>query len=107
MQKLAIKILKWRRCEYLETVEVKTYHPLQAEALHTQICEAIDGTEMDHREPHTLVIGAEDFQDLLGLPEAPQFLQYEAGPFKHGSDRYRVFGVKVRVCPWIKGWAII
>lgn len=90
-----------------EEIETVTYHNLQSKVLLDEIIDLIHQTTIDFPyEKATVVIGSEDFDDLIGSPEIQDVLSYTAGPFKYGRDP-QIYGCRVMVIPWLKGWAVI
>lgn len=109
IQKWLWAALVWFDCieEHVETVEVTTYTNVQSKRLLDAILYALEDANRDVREPQEIIIGAEDWTKLVGeMNKVDGPFQYMAGPFGHGAAR-ELYGVKVRVLPWIKGWAVI
>ena len=58
-------------------------------------------------EPKTLLIGSEDFEQLMGLPQINSSMSFMAE--LHGGYRgeRRIFNLQVRVIPWMRGALVL
>lgn len=54
--------------------------------------------------PERLVIGAKDFEDLMGLPEFRQYFSFSAGA---DFNNLQMFGMTIEVVPWMKGCVLL
>jgi hypothetical protein len=57
-----------------------------------------------HREPKTLLIGAEDYEEMMDSPTIRQALRFEA-EYNYGA--HEVYGLKVMVIPWMRGAVVM
>lgn len=84
-----------------ENLTVLTFRPGNVlEAIRRQRRAALEWGEY---EPLELVIGADDFRDLMDTPEYRYSFTFDVGPKR---DRPVFMGMRVRVVPWIKGAVI-
>lgn len=56
------------------------------------------------REPASLLIGAQDFEELMDSPEIQQSIRFQAS-FNYG--RHEVYGLTVTVIPWMRGAVVM
>lgn len=104
LQKLAIYVLERLGCYWIDhTISVtrvridgKTF----AERLHKQRRELF---RHFNRDAKTLLIGAEDYQELMGSPEIHQMLSFQAS-VGYGRE---IMGLEVKVIPWMRGAVIV
>lgn len=60
--------------------------------------------ESFRREPTTLLIGGEDYQELMGSPAVRESFLVNAS-FNYG--RNEIYGLTVKVIPWMKGMVVM
>jgi hypothetical protein len=58
--------------------------------------------DMD-REPKRLLIGSEDFAELMRQPEIRHHFTVDAEYYKGGRDGRKVLGLTIEVIPWMRG----
>jgi len=54
-------------------------------------------------EPKRLLIGSEDFAELMRQPEMHHHFTIDAEYYKGGRDGRRVLGLTIEVIPWMRG----
>src|SRR3546814_7696299 len=59
--------------------------------------------EVSGRHPRVLVIGADDYSDLMSAPDFRSYFEFDA---KVGFGD-SVCGLKVKIVPWIRGVAVL
>lgn len=62
--------------------------------------------DMGH-DPSRVLIGAEDFAELMQLPEARHYFTIDTEYMKGGRDGRRVMDLKVEVVPWMRGCLVM
>lgn len=62
--------------------------------------------QMD-REPKRLLIGAEDFAELMRQPEMRHHFTIDCEYMKGGRGGHRVIGLAVEVVPWMRGLLVM
>lgn len=61
-----------------------------------------------NREPKVLLIGAEDFCELMRLPDIDRFIEFDTEYRMGGGQRgYIVIGLRVQVVPWMRGAVVM
>lgn len=60
--------------------------------------------ETFHRKPTTLLIGGEDYEELMNSPAVWQAFTIHAN-FNYGRDE--LYGLTVKVIPWMKGMIVM
>jgi hypothetical protein len=56
------------------------------------------------REPQTLLIGGEDYEELMDSPEIRQAITFSAS-YYHGREG--ICGLTVKVIPWMRGMVVM
>lgn len=56
------------------------------------------------RDPQTLLVGGEDYEQLMDSPEIRQAFQFSAF-YMHGRDG--ICGLNVQVVPWMRGMVVM
>jgi hypothetical protein len=107
VQKLAIWVLRKLGCFAIQEDAIITRHRFDGntllEAIMAQHSEVMN---IYHRHGERLLIGFEEFRDLLGteMREPRSFaMQYRW----HEKNGYTVCGLKVTVIPWMKGILVV
>jgi len=97
-----IKAATWEEI----TQEVVTYGPLDALPLREAILSLINGSYIDHRdlENSIVIMGAKEFAELVKTSIPNQELNFISEDYHTNRT---IFGVKVRVIPWLEGIALI
>jgi hypothetical protein len=72
-----------------------------AERLYKQKCALM---ESFRREPTTLLMGAEDYAELMNSPAVRQEFMVQSA-FHYGRDE--VYGLQVKVIPWMRGIVVM
>lgn len=107
LQKLAIYILKKLGCELVEDrIEVKRIS-VDGRTFGERIAKQRSELMRHFNErAHTLLIGAEDYEQLMCTPEIYQSLTFRAdNAFRFG--RGEVMGLQVKVVPWMRGMVVM
>ncbi len=60
-----------------------------------------------HYKPERLLIGAEDYQELMGGPEIRSMLTFDAGINVRDRNYTHVMGLRVTVVPWMRGLLVM
>jgi hypothetical protein len=55
------------------------------------------------REPSCLLIGAGDFEEMMGMRDIHQYLSF-TGEYNRGHE---IIGLKVHIVPWMKGFIVL
>jgi hypothetical protein len=63
--------------------------------------------EHHHGEPKTLLIGSEDFEQLMGLPQINSAMSFFAELHGGYGGERRIFNLQVRVIPWMRGTLVL
>jgi hypothetical protein len=56
-----------------------------------------------NREPKRMLIGSEDFAELMHQPEIRHYFTVDCDYYKYGSDGRRIMGLTIEVIPWMRG----
>lgn len=56
--------------------------------------------ESFRREPTTLLIGGEDYQELMDSPQFKTAISFQA---RFNYERHEIYGLTVKVIPWMRG----
>lgn len=101
LQKLAIGILRRLGCQWTE--QTVTYERVEInpdkfmDRLYTQRKEVF---KFWNRECGTLLIGSEDYRELMGSPDIRQMLTFRAELRRFPEQ---IYGLEVKVVPWMRG----
>lgn len=60
-----------------------------------------------HHEPRRLLIGSEDFAELMLQPEMRHHFTIDCEYYKGGRDGRRVIGLQIEVIPWMRGLLVM
>lgn len=59
------------------------------------------------QEPKRLLIGAEDFSELMRLPEVRDYLTIDAEYHKRTHGGHRICDLRIEVIPWMRGCLVM
>jgi hypothetical protein len=105
LQRWAWRFLHWRgalRQAFDETVSY-TQHVINTDDVMRRLMEQRRGLFDYGQEPRELLIGAEDFAELMSQPQIHNYMDFGA---EYVSGR-RIMGLKVRVIPWMRGMLVM
>jgi len=109
LQKLCCKIMKKIGAHYM-----MPYTTIKRTTIDTQ--DLLNQINLQHKEvfksfnmrPTRLVIGVEDFQDLMGVTDVERYMTFDTQ--YSGSDSQgnrKIFGLNVAIVPWMKGMVVL
>lgn len=103
-QRICIWVLRKLNCQWYEEVESYTRHVIDTDDFIKNLSLQHKGIlDHCHREAGRLLMGAEDFQDLMSSPLVSQQMQFMASYAYAEHGRREIFGLEVTIIPWMKG----
>lgn len=105
LQRWAWKFLHWRKAMEQAWDERITYtrHVIDTQSVVERLIQQRSALFDYGAEPKELLIGSQDFAELMGAPEIRQALDFQA---EYMSGR-RVMGLRVCVIPWMRGMLVM
>lgn len=107
LQHMAWRFLMWRKAlaEAYEPKVTITRHRIDAEKFMEMLYKQRSNLfEHFHKEGRTLLIGSEDYADLMCSPEmTPAHFSFDAEA-RYGRN---ILGLKVEVIPWMRGAVVM
>lgn len=86
-----------------DTVDV-TYHDINTTDVLERLYRNIDiAYEYNHVDPEHIIMGSQDFHELMGIPGSHSHFQFDA---QYGRSK-RLLGIRVHVVPWIRGMIVV
>ena len=84
------------------------YRTIDADSLITRIAKQRESVfELTNREPRELLIGAQDYAELMHETVSTHMFSFDAA-YMQGDHRNRtVMGLRVRVIPWMRGVLVV
>lgn len=113
IQRLCIWILKKLRCEYYEkTVKVTRIEIEPMKFMQEVFRQKKSIASFFREEGQTLLIGAEDFEIAMGIPEMHHQFQFKAQFHRNMESQWGhveclALGLKVVVVPWMRGMVVL
>lgn len=113
LQKVCVWVLKKLECQWWDEKTEFTRHAIDAnsfaENLYKQKAALFSYFNEDSQ---TLLIGSEDYSQLMACPEIHQSFQFRTEfkrGFKDGSGGFQVvvYGLNVKVVPWMRGMVVM
>lgn len=111
LQRLAWRFLHWRgalACAYTPTTKV-TRHTIEAQSFMERIFkQRASIANYLNREGQTLLIGAQDYEELMMCPALYRQFDFRAEFFRgeRGRDP-QLMGLTVKVIPWMRGMVVM
>ena len=104
LQKACFFVLRKLRAFYIGEAVTIERHTLDARTFMERLFKQQEGIErFFNRRPTTLLIGAEDYADLMHEAAATQMFSFRA---EYGYGR-EVLGMTVQVIPWMRGCLVM
>ena len=110
LQRLCFRVLKRLGKNAMEDKISVVRHVIDHDKILDRIWEQKTGVMSFFHQgsPHMVLMGAEDFQECLDSPTAPQGVMEFAVRARVGQNGLpAVFGLKIVVVPWIKGVVVV
>lgn len=105
LQRLCLWVLAKLKCYSSKDTVTVTRHLVDGKTFMERLFKQKRAlTEGFGLEPKTLLIGGEDYQELMGSPEVMQFMQFSS-EYRYG--RNTVVGLEVKVIPWMRGLVVM
>jgi hypothetical protein len=105
LQRLAWRFLAWRGAVPQARDETITYtrHAIDTANVVERLYRTREGLFAYGREPAEILIGSEDFAELMCAPEIRTAMSFHA-EYHQGK---RLLGLTVRVIPWMRGMLVM
>ena len=104
LQRLCISFLRWRQCNTFGEKITITRHIIDSDNIIEQICKQKPALmQQYHQKAERLLIGADDFSELMKQPMLNQVFSFDA-EYRYDGN---IFGMKITVVPWMTGMVVL
>ena len=84
------------------------YRVIDADSFITRIAKQRESVfELTNREPRELLIGAQDYAELMHETVSTQMFSFDAAYMRDERGDRTVMGLRVRVIPWMRGVLVV
>ena len=105
LQRVCLWILRKLRCQHYEEVVDVQRHVLHCESFMESIFRQNRSVQaVFNRKPTRLVIGSEDYEELMGSPEVRQYVALSGLDYHHGTT---IQGLRLEIVPWMRGMVVL
>jgi hypothetical protein len=104
LQRLCFWILSRLGAQWVEeTFKTKRVSFHSDDLMHAISKQRQEVFKMLSREPTTLLIGAQDFEELMHIPDIREHFAFDV---RYNKDR-RILGLRIEVIPWMRGLVVM
>lgn len=104
LQKLCLWVLRKLKCYHLKDTVTIQRHRLDARTFMERLFkQKSELSKLFNREPKRMLIGSEDYFEMMNEPTIYQGFTFNA---EYGKGRH-IYGLEVQVIPWMRGLLVM
>ncbi|MGZ3235767.1 MAG: hypothetical protein ACXU8A_00155 [Burkholderiaceae bacterium] len=104
LQKICIRILERLDCQWQDTkVETTRIRIDPEEFMNKLYAQKAELFKQFNKDGTKLLIGAQDYEELMCSPQIHQILSFNARAYKDNDYGRQIMGLEVTVIPWMRG----